>query len=130
MSSVLYSNSIALILVLLAWYSLYHLRDDLSAAISEERVDRAIASRERKLARKERAEHDRKLNDREVWMSAANELLIETSSKSWTTRDQLEYERLRSKLNPNLLTPDYRKPPSQREFPVTPMNFRARQNPE
>jgi hypothetical protein len=124
MSSVLYANSIALILVLLAWYSLSDLRSDLNAAISEERVDRAIASRERKLAKQERTEHRRQLDDRKKWMSAANELLIETSSKSWTTQDQLEYERLREKLNPNLVTPDYRKPPSQRKFPVTPSQFR------
>lgn len=124
--SALYANSIAFILVLLAWYSLYQLRDDLNAAISSEETNRAVATQERDIARKEREAHRRKLDSREIWMSAASELLIETSSKSWTAEDQLQYERLRSKLSPMLLTPDYRKPPSERELPITPQAIRKR----
>jgi hypothetical protein len=111
---------IALVLVVLAWHNLYDLKEDLNIAIATEKRHRTVAANERHLARIERQAHRSQLDEREIWMSAANELLIKTSSKSWTTEDQTEYERLRTKLNPMLITPDYRKPVGERNYPTTP----------
>jgi hypothetical protein len=88
---VLYSNLIALVLVVLAWHNLYDLKEDLNIAIATEKRHRTVAANERHLARIERQAHRSQLDEREIWMSAANELLIKTSSKSWTTEDQTDY---------------------------------------